>query len=78
MALVGRYNSLQVVKHTNFGLYLDGGADGEILLPNRYIPKDIPSEDEDWLNVFLFIWTAMTNSSQLLKNRKFRSVNSPV
>ena len=55
MALVGRYNSLQVVKHTNFGLYLDGGADGEILLPNRYIPKDIPSEDEDWLNVFVYL-----------------------
>ncbi|CAH0277036.1 CvfB family protein [Pseudomonas brassicacearum] len=55
MALVGRYNSLQVVKHTNFGLYLDGGADGEILLPNRYIPKDIPSEDEDWLNVFIYL-----------------------
>ena len=29
MALIGRYNSLQVVKHTNFGLYLDGGADGD-------------------------------------------------
>ena len=55
MALIGRYNSLQVVKHTNFGLYLDGGADGEILLPNRYIPKDIPSEDEDWLNVFVYL-----------------------
>lgn len=55
MALVGRYNSLQVVKHTNFGLYLDGGADGEILLPNRYIPKDVPSEDEDWLNVFVYL-----------------------
>jgi predicted RNA-binding protein (virulence factor B family) len=55
MALVGRYNSLQVVKHTNFGLYLDGGADGEILLPNRYIPKDIPTEDEDWLNVFVYL-----------------------
>jgi len=55
MALIGRYNSLQVVKHTNFGLYLDGGADGEILLPNRYIPKDIPSEDEDWLNVFIYL-----------------------
>ena len=55
MALVGRYNSLQVVKHTDFGLYLDGGADGEILLPNRYIPKDIPSEDEDWLNVFVYL-----------------------
>ena len=55
MALVGRYNSLQVVKHTNFGLYLDGAQDGEILLPNRYIPKDIPSEDEDWLNVFIYL-----------------------
>ncbi|WP_166359867.1 CvfB family protein [Pseudomonas akapageensis] len=55
MALIGRYNSLQVVKHTDFGLYLDGGADGEILLPNRYIPKDIPSEDEDWLNVFVYL-----------------------
>lgn len=41
MALIGRYNSLQIVKHTNFGLYLDGAQDGEILLPNRYIPKDI-------------------------------------
>ena len=55
MALIGRYNSLQVVKHTNFGLYLDGAQDGEILLPNRYIPKDVPSEDEDWLNVFVYL-----------------------
>ena len=55
MALVGRYNSLQVVKHTDFGLYLDGGADGEILLPNRYVPKDIPHEVEDWLNVFVYL-----------------------
>jgi predicted RNA-binding protein (virulence factor B family) len=55
MALIGRFNSLQVVKHTNFGLYLDGGPDGEILLPNRYIPKDTPSEVEDWLNVFIYL-----------------------
>jgi predicted RNA-binding protein (virulence factor B family) len=55
MALIGRYNSLQVVKHTDFGLYLDGGADGEILLPNRYIPKDTPTEVEDWLNVFVYL-----------------------
>ncbi|HKS15326.1 MAG TPA: S1-like domain-containing RNA-binding protein, partial [Pseudomonas sp.] len=55
MALVGRYNSLQIVKHTDFGLYLDGGADGEILLPNRYIPKDEPTEVEDWLNVFVYL-----------------------
>ncbi|MEG5263982.1 S1-like domain-containing RNA-binding protein [Pseudomonas sp. JDS28PS106] len=55
MALVGRYNSLQIVKHTHFGLYLDGGPDGEILLPNRYVPKDVPTEDEDWLNVFVYL-----------------------
>ncbi|MHC6226787.1 CvfB family protein [Pseudomonas sp. X10] len=55
MALVGRYNSLQIVKHTDFGLYLDGGADGEILLPNRYIPKDTPTEVDDWLNVFVYL-----------------------
>ncbi|KPY54917.1 S1 RNA-binding domain-containing protein [Pseudomonas syringae] len=55
MALIGRYNSLQIVKHTNFGLYLDGAQDVEILLPNRYIPKDVPTEDEDWLNVFIYL-----------------------
>ncbi|UCJ14767.1 GntR family transcriptional regulator [Pseudomonas sp. MM211] len=55
MAVIGRMNSLQVVKHTDFGLYLDGGADGEILLPKRYIPKETPSEVEDWLNVFLYL-----------------------
>jgi predicted RNA-binding protein (virulence factor B family) len=55
MAVIGRMNSLQVVKHTDFGLYLDGGADGEILLPKRYIPKDTASEVEDWLNVFIYL-----------------------
>ncbi|HTN30511.1 MAG TPA: S1-like domain-containing RNA-binding protein, partial [Pseudomonas sp.] len=25
MALIGRFNSLQVTKHTDFGLYLDDG-----------------------------------------------------
>lgn len=55
MAAIGRYNSMQVVKHTGFGLYLEGGADGEILLPKRYIPKDVPSEVGDWLNVFVYL-----------------------
>jgi uncharacterized protein len=59
MALVGRYNSLQVVKQTNFGLYLDGGQDGEILLPNRYVPKELAGEfsgeDEEWVNVFVYL-----------------------
>ncbi|MBE7375431.1 CvfB family protein [Pseudomonas lopnurensis] len=55
MAAIGRYNSLPIVKHTGFGLYLDGGPDGEILLPNRYIPKDTPTGVDDWLNVFVYL-----------------------
>ena len=30
---LGQYNRLQVVKEVDFGMYLDGGDDGEILLP---------------------------------------------
>ncbi|MBJ9977136.1 GntR family transcriptional regulator [Pseudomonas sp. S75] len=55
MALLGRYNSLQIVKHVEFGLYLDGGADGEILLPRRYFPKGEELELDDWLNVFIYL-----------------------
>ena len=53
MALIGRMNTMEVLKHTDFGLYLDGGMEGEILLPKRQIPQDEPSEVGDWLNVFV-------------------------
>ncbi|WP_068825643.1 CvfB family protein [Pseudomonas sp. BMS12] len=55
MALIGRFNSMQVAKVADFGLFLDGGSDGEILLPKRYIPKDEPCEVGDWLNVFVYL-----------------------
>ena len=32
---LGKYNQLEVVKEVDFGVYLDGGDDGEILLPTR-------------------------------------------
>ena len=35
---VGQINVLKVIKEVEFGWYLDGGALGEILLPNRYVP----------------------------------------
>jgi predicted RNA-binding protein (virulence factor B family) len=38
MIKLGDYNTLKVVKRVDFGLYLDGGDDGEILLPSRYVP----------------------------------------
>ena len=37
MALIGKRNSLPVVREAPPGLYLDGGTHGEILLPGRYI-----------------------------------------
>jgi len=35
---VGQINQLKIVKEVEFGLYLDGGKLGEILLPLRYVP----------------------------------------
>ncbi|MBR1941576.1 MAG: GntR family transcriptional regulator [Bacteroidaceae bacterium] len=51
--LLGKYNQLEVVKFVDFGLYLNGGDDGEILLPKRYIPEGI--KEGDLLNVFLYL-----------------------
>ncbi len=55
MADIGQYNRLAIVKHTGFGLYLDGGAQGEILLPKRYIPGDRSTEVGEVLEVFVYL-----------------------
>lgn len=54
MALsLGKLNTLKVVRKADFGLYLDGGPTGDILLPNRYVPKGTRIGDE--LEVFLYL-----------------------
>ena len=50
---LGKYNQLEVVKEVDFGVYLDGGEEGEILLPTRYVPEDC--KIGDILNVFLYL-----------------------
>ena len=50
---LGAYNLLKVVKKVDFGMYLDGGVEGEILLPTRYVPEGCKIGDE--LNVFLYL-----------------------
>ena len=50
---LGDYNHLTVVKEVDFGLYLDGGDEGEILLPARYVPKGCRPGDE--LDVFIYL-----------------------
>ncbi|MBO4999993.1 MAG: GntR family transcriptional regulator [Bacteroidaceae bacterium] len=50
---LGKYNQLEVVKTVDFGVYLNGGDDGEILLPARYVPEGC--KPGDMLNVFIYL-----------------------
>ena len=50
---LGKYNTLEVVKEVAFGMYLDGGEEGEILLPSRYVLQDCKVGDK--LNVFIYL-----------------------
>ena len=50
---LGKINRLKVVKFVDFGLYLDGGREGEILLPSRYVPEGVQVGDE--IDVFLYL-----------------------
>jgi len=52
MAILGKMNPLKVVKTVDFGVYLDGGSDGEILLPTRYVPENC--EVGDVISVFIY------------------------
>jgi predicted RNA-binding protein (virulence factor B family) len=52
MIKIGTYNELKIVKRVEFGLYLDGGDEGEILLPRRYTTDDMQIGDS--VNVFLY------------------------
>jgi len=53
MAKIGEYNSLPVKKLVPFGVYLDGGEHGEILMPMRYVPKGC--KEGDVVDVFIYL-----------------------
>ncbi|MCZ6881720.1 MAG: S1-like domain-containing RNA-binding protein [Gammaproteobacteria bacterium] len=50
---IGQYNQLDVIKKVDFGLYLDGGAYGDILLPKKYVDKNTALGDR--LEVFIYL-----------------------
>jgi predicted RNA-binding protein (virulence factor B family) len=52
MLRIGQYNLLKVVKEVSFGLYLDGGSYGEILLPKQSVSPGTKIGDS--LNVFIY------------------------
>lgn len=52
MIELGQYATLNVIKTTDFGVYLDGKQFGEVLLPKRYVPEGLePGDDVD---IFLY------------------------
>ena len=49
---IGILNSLEVLKEVDFGIYLDGGDEGEILMPARYVPNG--TEVGQRINAFIY------------------------
>ena len=53
MAGLGKMNTLQVLRRTDFGLFLDGGDLGDILLPKRYVADHLKPGDS--IEVFIML-----------------------
>ncbi|MDD2305998.1 MAG: S1-like domain-containing RNA-binding protein [Prolixibacteraceae bacterium] len=53
MTEIGKINHLEVVKEVDFGIYLDGGDLGEILMPKRYVPEG--TMPGDMLETFIYL-----------------------
>jgi predicted RNA-binding protein (virulence factor B family) len=53
MSEIGKINRLEVVKEVDFGIYLDGGNLGEILMPKRYVPEGTQAGDH--LDAFIYL-----------------------
>ena len=52
MITIGDYSKLEILKKVDFGVYLDGGPYGEILLPAKYVPDQVSVGDE--IEVFIY------------------------
>jgi len=50
---IGKLNTLPIARSSDFGLFLDGGDLGDILLPNRYVRSEWGPGDE--IEVFLML-----------------------
>jgi predicted RNA-binding protein (virulence factor B family) len=53
MAQIGKINHLEVLKELDFGIYLDGGDLGEILMPKRYVPEGTMLGD--FIEAFIYL-----------------------
>ena len=53
MVKLGRHNSLSAIKKVEFGIFLDGGKYGDILLPRQYVHKNTAIGDS--IEVFIYL-----------------------
>jgi len=53
MIKIGQYNTLEIIRETEQGLYLGDDGESEILLPNRYVPDDYNIYDK--IEVFVYL-----------------------
>ncbi len=53
MADIGKLNTLQVLRSSEFGLFLDGETLGDVLLPKRYVDKNLKPGDS--VEVFIML-----------------------
>ncbi len=54
MIEIGKYNTLEILRETKVGLFLGNGNEAEdILLPNKYVPKQYEIGDE--ITVFVYL-----------------------
>lgn len=67
---LGRYNQLEVVKEVDFGMYLNGDEDGEILLPKRYVPQGCKPGDVLKHNIMIRWATGSINGLKRIHERR--------
>ncbi|MCA0133202.1 CvfB family protein [Winogradskyella alexanderae] len=53
MIVLGQYNTLEILRDTNPGLFLGDEEGNEVLLPNRYVPKEF--EIGEKIKVFVYL-----------------------
>jgi predicted RNA-binding protein (virulence factor B family) len=52
MAQIGKINRLKIKRKRDYGVHLDGGESGDILLPKKYVPEKCQPGDE--VEVFVY------------------------
>ena len=52
MILAGTYNKLIALRETSVGVFLGDDEGNDVLLPNKYVPKELKVDDE--IEVFIY------------------------